>query len=116
MKKPERFTAIILAILLLCVGLVGCGGKKESASEVVGVWVSDGGYEKTTLSITADSKITLSASYMGKEYPFLEGTYTLDGTLMTVTYGETTETTEFSVSDGVLSITLLKTDFVLNRQ
>lgn len=116
MKKLAKMISLMLVILMTALLFVGCGGKKESTPEVVGVWSKENGYERTTVRITEDGNITLTASYMGKEYPFLEGTYTLEGNKMTVTYGELSETTEYSVSGNTLKLTLLKTDFTLTRQ
>ncbi len=114
MKTVTKAASLLLAAVLLCVFAVGCGGKKID-SEVVGTWVSENDYTKTTLTLTEKGEISFTASYMGNTVPFIEGTYTVEGNLLTVTYGEETETTEFSIENGVITLTLLKSELTLKR-
>ena len=115
MEKLKKALALILAATLFCAFAVGCGGKKID-SEIVGVWVKDNDYTKTTLTLTEKGEISFTASYMGNTVPFIEGTYTVEGNVLTVTYGEETETTEFSIENNVLRLTLLKSDIELTRE
>lgn len=116
MKRTLSVISLLLVLLTCAASLVGCSKEAAEKNPVVGTWTNADDYVQTTLELTEDGKIILSATYMGKSYPFLEGTYTIDGSVMTIDDGESTETTEFSITDGVLSITVLGSDLTLRRK
>ena len=97
-----------LVLLLLFVLLVGCTAKVQPAEtaqpseteetvderqEVIGVWRNAGQYSEgrdfvETLTLREDGSCTVHLDYQGEDYQTLEGSYTVEGGILCVEYGD----------------------------
>ena len=120
MKKFTKIMSLVLAIMMVAVLFVGCGGG-EGGNSIVGKWSYTEEAEGVKVELVYEFKANgdlKMASYVGsEEAASMEGTYKVEGSQIIVTIeGEEQDPTDFVVKGNKLTLTENDDEIVLTRK
>ena len=118
-------------LLLLAFLLAGCGKPEaptaaattEAAPSLIGVWVNAGQYSEgrdfvETMTLREDGSVTVHLEYRGKDYATLEGTWTVENSVLNVDFTDPNtkdRSYQYTLTEETLTLTGDGKDVVYQR-